>query len=353
MDKKLIMSASPHVGSSLTTKKIMQCVTLALMPATVASVIFFGLYPLLVVAVSVLSSIGAEYFYCKLSKKPLTIGDWSAVVTGLLIGLNMPPVLPLYIPVIGSVFAIIVVKMLFGGLGKNFANPAITARIFLVLSYTGFMTTYVAPVSYSNGIFNAMTSYFKGFGMNLDAYTSATPLGLLKDNVINGADNSVNLFNMFIGNIGGSLGEVSALALIIGGGFLIAKRIIDWKIPVTYLATVMLLTYLLYPNGADYVLPMVFGGGVMLAAFFMLTDYSSSPNTPIGVVIFSIGAGLITVLIRRFGGYPGGVSFAILFMNLTVPLLDKYLVPRRFGVKYDLKGKLNKIFKKEKSDEKV
>ena len=351
MENKLIMSASPHVGSSLTTKKIMQCVTIALLPATLAGVIAFGLYPLLVVLVSVASSIGAEFVYCKLTKKPNTIDDWSAVVTGLLIALNMPPVLPLYVPIIGSVFAIVLVKMLFGGLGKNFANPAITARIFLVLSYTKYMTTYVAPVNYSNGVFSALTQYFRGFGTNIDAYTSATPLGLLKDNVVNGADNSVNLFNMFIGNIGGSLGEVSALALIIGGVFLIAKKIIDWKIPFFYLSTVTILTYLFYPNGIDYVLPMLFGGGVMIAAFFMLTDYASSPNTPLGIIIFSIGAGLITVLIRRFGGYPGGVSFAILLMNLLVPLLDKYIIPKRFGVKVDLKKWFNK--EKEGSNEKV
>lgn len=347
MDKKLLISSSPHITSSLTTKKIMQSVTFALIPAALASVIVFGLYPLVVIALSIFSAVGAEYLYCRYAKQEQTIGDWSAVVTGLLLALNLPPVLPLFVPVIGSAFAIIIVKMIFGGLGKNFANPAITARIFLLLAFTSYMTSFVAPVSYSNGVTNALFGYFKGFGVGIDAFTGATPLIDYKAGIgVGSVCPWCGLKALFIGNVSGSMGEVSALALILGGIFLIARRIIDWKIPVVYLVSVVLFTWIMYPD-PSFIPASMLTGGVMIAAFFMLTDYSTSPNTPIGVIIYAAGAGLITVIIRRYGGYPEGVSFAILLMNFVAVILDKYIVPIRFGEKRE-----SKFFAKKKGESK-
>lgn len=350
MDKKLLISSSPHIGDSLTTKRIMQGVVIALMPATIASVIIYGLYPLLVIALSIGAAVGTEYLYCKGAKTPLTIGDWSAVVTGLLLALNLPPVLPLFVPIIGSAFAIIVVKMIFGGLGKNFANPAITARIFLVLAFSGYMTKFVAPVDYNQGFFAALTKYFHGFGVNVDAYTSATPLVDYQAGIAVGSICPwCSIKKLFLGTIGGSMGEVSALALILGGVYLIIRKIIDWKIPVIYLLSVLLFTWILYPD-PSFIPTSILTGGVMLAAFFMLTDYATSPNTPLGVIIYSLGAGLITVIIRRYGGYPEGVSFAVLLMNFVTVILDKYIVPVRFG---QVKEKKSLLKKKEAQSEKV
>jgi len=350
MDKKLILSSSPHIGSTFTTKRIMQSVVIALVPATLASVIVFGLYPLVVIALSIGSAVGAEYLYCKGSGQPITIGDWSAVVTGLLLALNLPPVLPLFVPIIGSVFAIIVVKMIFGGLGKNFANPAITARIFLLLAFASYMTKFVAPVDYSQGFFTAFTKYFHGFGVNIDAFTSATPLVEYEASIALGKICPWCSFkSLLLGTVGGSMGEVSAIALILGGVYLIVTKVIDWKIPVIYLASIMLFTLLFYPS-ASFVPTSILTGGVMLGAFFMLTDYSTSPNTPLGVIIYATGAGLLTVIIRRFGGYPEGVSFAILLMNLVAVILDKYIVPVRFG---QVKEKKSLFKKKEAKVEKV
>ncbi len=350
MNKKLLISSSPHTSSTFTTKRIMQSVVIALMPATIASVIVFGLYPLLVIALSIGSAVGAEYLYCKGAKLPLSIDDWSAVVTGLLLALNLPPVLPLFVPIIGSAFAIIVVKMIFGGLGKNFANPAITARIFLVLAFAGYMTKFVAPVDYSQGIFTALTKYFHGFGVNIDAYTAATPLADYEKGIAIGKICPwCSIKKLFLGTVGGSMGEISALALILGGVYLIVTKVIDWKIPVIYLVSILLFTWILYP-GVSFVPTSILTGGVMLAAFFMLTDYSTSPNTPLGVIIYSLGAGLITVIIRRFGGYVEGVSFAVLLMNFVAVILDKYIVPPRFG---QVKEKKALLKKKEAQGEKV
>lgn len=341
-ERKLLISSSPHITERFTIKSIMQNVIIALLPATAVSVIVFGLYPLLVIALSVASAVGAEYLYCKLAKIPQTIDDWSAVVTGLLLALNLPPVLPLFVPVIGSAFAIIIVKMIFGGLGKNFANPAITARIFLLLAFASYMTKYVAPIDYAEGFFIALTKYFKGFGVNIDAFTAATPLAQYKENLAAGSMCPLCIIRqVFWGNVGGSMGEVSAIALIIGGIYLIVRRIIDWKIPVVFLVSVLLFTWAFYPT-FGFVPTSILSGGVMLAAFFMLTDYSTSPNTSLGVIIYSAGAGLITVLIRRFGGYPEGVSFAVLLMNLVAIVLDKYIVPKRFGEKREKSLRLKK-----------
>lgn len=330
--KKLLVTPSPHIGTPLTTKKIMLNVIIALCPAVLASIFIFGLTALVVMIVSVGSCVLAEFLWAKIGKKEQTIGDLSCVVTGLLLGLNLPPVIPLYIPLIGGFFAIIVVKMLFGGLGKNFANPAISARIFCLLSWTAAMTSYVPPVDYSAGFFKALTQYFPYMFSSLDAVTSATPLAVVKAGATGAAQGGVSILNMFLGWTGGSLGEVSALALLLGGVYLIVKKIIDWKIPIIFIASSSLMALIVYPSGYLYVLPTILGGGLLLGAFFMATDYSSSPNTALGTMIYAAGCGILTMIIRRFGSYPEGVSFAILLMNLTAPLLDKYIRPRPLGV---------------------
>ena len=307
------VSSSPHIKSSANTQRIMLDVIIALLPALLAAILVFGFYPLIVAVISIASAVFAEWFYNYLTKKPQTTGDLSAVVTGLLLALNLPPVVPLYIPVIGSIFAIMVVKMLFGGLGKNFANPAITARIFVMLAWTAALTTWVKPIDLSNGM-----SLFSYFGISdYDAVTGATPLAVIKSE---GTAN-LNLLNMFLGSTGGSAGEVSALALIIGGIYLIVRRVIDYKIPLIYILTVGLLTSLIELD-ITYFLPSILGGGLMLGAIFMATDYATSPNSFWGVIIYSLGLGIITVLIRKFSNMPEGVSFAILIMNIVTPLIN-------------------------------
>lgn len=331
--KHLLVSPSPHVGSGWTTKKLMIAVIVALMPSLIASVYFYGAYPLVVTALSVGSAILAEFIYNKLSKQDVTVSDGSAAVTGLILALCLPPVLPLYIPIIGAFFAIIVVKMLFGGIGKNFANPAGTARIFLLLSFSSAMSKYARPVDWSQGFVEGMFSYFNGIGHNIDSITSATPLG---GAIPEGNLDGLNLLDMFLGNMGGSIGEVSALAILIGGLFLIVLKVIDWKVPVAVIVSSTLFTLIFYQDVA-YILPMLLSGGLLFGAFFMATDYATTPNTDIGRIIFGIGVGFFTVLIRKYGGYPEGASFAILLMNLTTPFIDKYIITRPFGKKREKK----------------
>ncbi len=326
---KLLVSASPHIGSPMTTQRIMLHVIIALIPTTLAGIIIFGVTSLIVIALSIGSCMLAEFLFNKALKKPQTLTDLSAVVTGLLLGLNMPPTVPVYIPIIGGFFSIMVVKMLFGGLGKNFANPALTGRIFCMLAWTGAMTTFAKPLDYSQGFGVFFSRLPEMFG-TVDAVTSATPLAIVKGSLVTGSG-TLPILNMFLGSIGGSIGEVSALALLLGGIYLIAMKIIDWKVPVIYIVTASVFSLILYDKGYMYILPSILGGGLMLGAFFMATDYATSPNTALGVIIFAVGCGALTMIIRRFGGYPEGVSFAILLMNLVTPLLDKYIRPRVFG----------------------
>jgi electron transport complex protein RnfD len=302
----------------------MMDVCIALLPAVLVSILVFGLYPLVVVILSVAAAVFGEYLYNVLRKKPHTTGDFSAVVTGLLLGLNLPPVVPLYIPIVGGIFATMLVKMLFGGIGKNFANPAITARIFLVLAWGAAMTAYVVPVDWSQGA-EGLIHYFKYTFSDITAVTGATPLQYVKT----GDLGDVNLLNMFLGTIGGCAGETSALALLVGGAYLGLKRIIDVKIPLIYIGTTAFLALVF--KGIDYVLPFILGGGLMIGAIFMATDYSTSPNTKLGVIIYSVMLGVLTVIIRVFSKMPEGVSFAILLMNIVTPLLDKYIIPKPFG----------------------
>ena len=305
-------TSSPHVRDRASISGVMFDVVIALMPAMVAACWFFGWNALALIIVSVLSAVGTEALIQKLSGKKVTVNDWSAVVTGTLLAFNLPSGAPLWMAMIGSVFAIGVVKQLFGGLGHNFMNPALAGRAFLLVSRTAHMTTWT-PTAF----------------MSVDAFTGATPLAILK-----GAEGALpSVWDMFIGNIPGCLGETSALALLIGAVYLLCRRVISWRIPIIYIATTAIFTWIFWPEGwfTGPVLYQIFGGGLILGAFFMATDYASSPVTPKGQVIYALGCGLLTAVIRLWGGYPEGVSFAILLMNVAAPLIDKYTRPHIFG----------------------
>ena len=309
---EFVVSGTPHVRSKESIQSIMRDVIIALIPATAAGIFFFGLPALILIAVSIIACVVFEWLYQTLLKKPVTISDLSAVVTGLLLAMNLPASAPIWVPIVGAAFAIIFAKQLFGGLGQNFINPALAGRAFLLASYPTEMTTWTAPVGFSGA----------------DAVTVATPLATLKTGVMPDA----TLQDVILGtNIGGCIGETCAIALIIGGIYLIAKHVISWKIPVIYILTVFVLTAAIGRDGLRQPVYEIFAGGLMLGAFFMATDYASSPVTPKGQVIFAIGCGIITTLIRIFGGYPEGVSYSILIMNLAVPLIERFTEPKIFG----------------------
>lgn len=329
--KQLIVSPAPHAHSGDTVRKNMLLVIAALLPAYVVSVIEFGWGALITTAISVVACVGFEWLIAKfiLKQKP-TICDYSAVLTGILLAFNLPSNLPWWIVIIGALVAIGVGKMTFGGLGQNPFNPALVGRVFLLISFPVQMTTWPRPLGFA--------------GSYVDAETGATPLALLKQG-IKGGDSSIvsqlpSLWDAFIGAMGGSLGEVCALALLVGGIFLICTRVITWHIPVSILATVALFAAVtgwcgVLPEGlttAQYVAMTLCTGGIMLGAFFMATDYVTSPMTPWGKIIFGIGIGLIVMVIRTWGAYPEGMSFAILIMNACVPLLN-HIRPKRFGEK--------------------
>ena len=308
---KFIVSGTPHVRSKDSIQGIMRDVLIGLTPAALMGIYVFGLNALLIMVLSISSAMFFEYLYQKLMKKPITVTDLSAAVTGLLLAMNMPASAPYWMPIVGSAFAIIIAKQLFGGLGQNFINPALAARAFLLASYPTAMTTWPAPTG-------------------VDAVTVATPLALLKAGEITTAT-SGDMMNALVGTVGGCIGETSAIALIIGGVYLIVRHVISWRIPVVYIATVFILTALIGRNGVRIPQYEIFVGGLMLGAFFMATDYASSPVTPLGQIIMALGCGLLTTLIRIFGGYPEGVSYSILIMNLCVPLIDRFTEPKIFG----------------------
>lgn len=303
---KLKLSPSPHILSKKTVSGIMLDVIIALLPAAVASVLIFGYRSALVIGVCVVSAVLSEFLFQKIIKTKVLVGDLSACVTGVLLALNLPVSIPLWQAALGSVFAIVVVKGLFGGIGKNFANPAITARIMMLIAFTGTMTAYTAPLS-------------------PDLASTATPLEALK---AMGTD-LPSLKDMFLGLRGGCLGETCAAALLLGGIYLIVRGIISWVTPVCYIGTVFILA-LIY-GGFDYALYQVLAGGLILGAFFMATDYSTTPTRPWGKVIFGIGCGIITAAIRFYGSYPEGVSFSILLMNILTPYIDKWTRPMPIG----------------------
>ena len=305
---KYIMSSSPHVRSSETTRRIMLDVIIALLPATACGIYFFGLNALWTVLVCVATAVLTEFLLQKLMKRKVTALDGSAALTGLLLALNLPPSVPWWIPFLGAAFAIAIVKQCFGGLGHNFLNPALAARAFLVVSWPTAMTTWTMPA---------------------DAVSTATPLTALK---LGGSALSPYL-DMATGNIGGCIGETSAIALVLGGLYLLARRIIDWRIPGIYIATVALITWVAGPEGlfTGDALYHILGGGLMIGAIYMATDYTTSPMTKSGKIVFALGCGILTSVIRLWGGYPEGVSYSILLMNLVVPLINKAFQPKLFG----------------------
>ena len=295
----------PHLKAPISIDLIMKLVLLALAPAGILGVVFFGFPAFLIIIVTVASCMAFEALYQRLTGQAITIKDCSAAVTGLLLAFNLPPTVPIWMPIVGSFIAIIVAKQLFGGLGQNFINPALAGRAFLMAAY--------------------MPEMAGGFVEPFDAVATATPLAVQE---------ATGHLTLLIGTHGGTIGETSAIALILGGLFLIWKKIITWHVPATYIAVVFALTLLLGPGwGWEYPAFHILAGGLMLGAFFMATDYSSSPITPAGKIIMGVGCGLLTVLIRLYGGYPEGVSYAILIMNCCVPLIDKFTKPRVFGTK--------------------
>ena len=305
MNENLNISSSPHIRDKVTSGNIMLMVVIALLPATV-----FGIYNFreekawILVIVTTLAAVLSEYLYEKLMRKPITITDFSAVVTGLLLALNLPPTLPWWMGVLGAVFAIIVVKQLFGGLGQNFMNPALGARCFLLICFTGQMTTFV-----------------------YDGVSGATPLARLK------AGEAVNTMDMLIGNIQGTIGETSVIAIMVGAIFLLLMGVIDLRIPGTYLVTFVIFIIIFGGHGLDtqYITAHLCGGGLMLGAWFMATDYVTSPITGSGKIIYGICLGVLTGLFRLFGGSAEGVSYAIIISNLLVPLIEKVTLPKPFG----------------------
>ncbi len=309
MDGKLIVSSSPHIRSGITTQKIMLDVIIALTPAAIASVCLFGWKALMLIVISVASCVLSEYVSRKVMKRENTIGDLSAVVTGILLAFNVPVGINPVALAFGGIVAIVVVKQMFGGIGQNFVNPALTARIILMSSFPSQMSTWAAPFYYMN---------------KADAMTTASPLGILKEGT---SGTMPTLLSMFVGNRAGCLGETCAVALILGGLYLIARRVITPVIPVCYIGAVSVISLIAGRN----VLFDLLAGGLLLGAIFMATDYATSPINLKGQIVFAVGAGIVTMLIRIFGSLPEGVSFSIILMNLLVPHIERLTRPRAFG----------------------
>ncbi|MBE9487501.1 MAG: RnfABCDGE type electron transport complex subunit D [Chloroflexi bacterium] len=323
MENPLYLSSSPHIHSGETTDKVMRLVIYALLPATALSIYFFGLPALSVLLICTLGCMAFEALSCKLMKQPLTLVDGSAALTGILLALNLPPSTPWWMSLLGAAIAILIGKQIYGGLGYNPFNPALVARVVLLISFPVQMTSWTAPAPIGSG---------------LDAVTAATPLGEMKTAVmLTGKlpEMATSGFgNYFLGNMAGSLGEVSALVLLLGGFFLLFKKVISWHIPISFIGTVLIIGgifWLLDPSKYPNPLFHLITGGLILGAFFMATDMVTSPATDKGMLIFGCGCGLLTVLIRLFGGYPEGVSFAILLMNACTPLIDRYTRPKIYG----------------------
>lgn len=313
MKISLLAGSSPHIKSGESTQKIMRDVIIALLPAAVSSVIYFKVQAAMLILVTVVSCVAAEYAWCRITKKENAVTDLSAVVTGLLLAFNLPPSLPPWMAAVGGVFAIIIVKQLFGGLGHNFVNPALAARAFMVASWPSQMTSWQEP--------------------GWDAVSTATPLEIMK-NGSGAAEQLPKLWDMIAGNIGGCIGETSALALLIGAVYLAVRKVITLELPLTFIGTVGFMTWMLGGSEGLFTGNLayhIFAGGLILGAFFMATDYTTSPVTFKGRIIMGIGCGFLTSIIRLYGGYPEGVSYSILLMNLVVPVIDRYLIPKSFG----------------------
>ena len=307
MEKLLNVSSSPHVRNKITTQNLMFDVAIAMIPASVYGVWQFGMHALLVLIATVVSCVLSEYVYEKLMKKPITVSDGSAVVTGMILALNMPPEIPVWIPFLGGIFAIIVVKQLYGGLGQNFMNPALAARCFLLISFAGFM--------------NNFSSEKLGF----DSMSGATPLAAMR------AGNDVDLMSLIVGRVPGTIGEVSVIALLIGAVYMIARKVISPRIPLIYIGTVAVFIFLFGGFDITYVAKEVCAGGLIFGAFFMATDYVTSPLSKTGQVVYGLFLGILTGIFRLWGASPEGVSYAIILGNLFVPLIEKVALPKAFG----------------------
>lgn len=316
MENRLFVCSSPHLRDNVTTQKIMLDVIIALLPASIAGILFFGIRSALIIIVTVAASVLTEYLMRKGLNRDQTITDLSAVVTGLLLALNLPPSIPVWIAIVGAVIATGLIKQLFGGLGQNFMNPALGARAILLVAWARWMTSWTEPF--------------------VDAVATATPLSLL-DSVsaatqVEGSK-VYSYLDLFLGNIPGCIGETSALAILLGFAYLLLRKVISWHIPVFYVGTVALLTWILGPEGMFTGAPLyhVLSGGLLIGAVFMATDYVTCPMTRKGIVIYAIGCGILTVLFRLYGNMPEGVSFAIILMNIVTPLIDRYTIPVAFG----------------------
>ena len=327
MSNLLNISPSPHTHGKETTRKLMYGVVLALMPALLLSVFYFGIGAVIVTATSVISCLVFEYLIQRfILKKPISITDGSALVTGLLLAFNLPSNIPVFIIIIGSLVAIGIAKMTFGGLGNNPFNPALVGRVFMLISFPVQMTSWPIPAGLKTGY--------------IDAITGATPLAIIKEGIKNGESLSQLMekvpttLQMFLGNIGGSMGEVAAVALLIGFVYLLLKKVITWHIPVSIIGSIAVFTTILWlinPEANADPMFHILAGGVLLGAIFMATDYVTSPMNPKAMLIYGCGIGILTVIIRVYGAYPEGVSFAILIMNAFVPLMNAYIKPKRFG----------------------
>ena len=307
MNNLLHVSSSPHVRCKDTTQNLMLDVVIAMLPAAAFGVYRFGLYSLAVILATVAACVASEYAYEKFMGKPITVSDCSAVVTGMILALNMPPEIPIWIPMLGGVFAIIVVKQLYGGLGQNFMNPALAARCFLLISFAGLMNN------------------FSSSAIGFNALTGATPLKTMRDGGL------VNLTDLFLGFIPGTIGEVSTLALLIGGAYMIVKKVISPKIPLVYIGTFAVFVFLFGGFDVNYTLNQVCAGGHVFGAFFMATDYVTSPITPNGQIVYGVILGLLTGVFRLWGASPEGVSYAIILSNLFVPMIERFTLPKAFG----------------------
>lgn len=313
------VSTNPHVRSKDTTQTIMRDVLIALAPASIFGIYNFGIPALVRIIIGIVTCVAAEALYQYLMHKKITVMDLSAAVTGLLIALNIPSSLNVGFEIVGCLFAIIIVKQLFGGLGQNFMNPALAARCFLLIGYTGPMTSFVCDSSFA-----------------VDAYSGATPLAILKPGSEVVGQSAPSLLDMFIGKTSGVIGETSVICLLLGAVYLLVRKVISLRIPATYIATFAVLIFLLAPGhqfDAMYMLQEVCGGGLILGAFFMATDYVTSPITPNGKIVFGVCLGLLTFIFRMYGGSAEGVSYAIIFCNLLVPLIERITVPKSFGKK--------------------
>ena len=320
MHKKLIISSSPHLRDDASTRRIMQDVCIAMLPSALASVWFFGLRSALVILLSVISAVVFEWLYCKVMKREIPIGDFSAVVTGMLLAFNLPATVPFWVPIFGSAIAIVLVKQFYGGLGQNFMNPALAARAILAISFASIMTNFVVPQG---------GAWLQGLSAELiDVKSSATPLAA----VAAGDAQAYSLLDLFLGNVPGTLGETSKLALLIGAAYLLWRRVISWRIPVAFIGTAAV-CFLIYTGFDVYAVAyQLLSGGLILGAFFMATDYVSSPVTPWGQLIFGVGCGALIFVFRALNpAMAEGCSFAILLMNVAAPLIERVTRPKSFG----------------------